>query len=132
MKSIYSLKGRNLFKEVYQKGGRIQGAGIRIYVLKSVKIKNVKPDSDAHTTTDKKKIKIAIALTKSFGKAHIRNKAKRRIRAICRELFDELQEGFCIIIRIDSDFKNMTYEDQRRIVRSLFTKAGLLTSDAYK
>ena len=132
MKSIYSLKGRNLFKEVYQKGGRIQGTGIRIYVLKSNKSEYVKPDSGAHTSICKKKIKIAIALTKSFGKAHIRNKAKRSTRAICTELFNELKEGFYIIIRIDSDFNNLTYEDQKRIVKSLFVKAGLLTSDAYK
>jgi ribonuclease P protein component len=132
VKSIYSLKGRNLFKEVYQKGGRIQDTGIRIYILKFNKSEYVKPDSGAHTSICKKKIKIAIALTKSFGKAHIRNKAKRRIRAICTELFNELKEGFCIIIRIDSDFKNLSYEDQKRVIKSLFTKAGLLTSDAYK
>jgi ribonuclease P protein component len=132
VKSIYSLKGRNLFKEVYQKGGRIQDTGIRIYVLKSNKSEYVKPESGAHTITGTKKIKIAIALTKSFGKAHIRNKAKRRIRAICTEMFNELREGFCIIIRIESDFKNLTYDDQKRIIKSLFAKAGLLTSDAYK
>jgi len=132
VKSIYSLKGRNLFKEVYQKGRRIQGTGIRIYILKSINSKYVKPDNSKNTSICKKSIKIAIALTKSFGKAYIRNKAKRRIRAICTELFNELKEGFCIIIRIDSDFKNLTYEDQKRVIKSLFAKAGLLNSDAYK
>lgn len=132
MKSIYSLKGRNLFREVYQKGRRIQGTGIRIYILKSINSKYVKPDNSKNTSICKKSIKIAIALTKSFGKAYIRNKAKRRIRAICTELFNELKEGFYIIIRIDSDFKNLTYEDQKRVIKSLFAKAGLLNSDAYK
>jgi ribonuclease P protein component len=132
VKSIYSLKGRNLFREVYQKGRRIQGTGIRIYILKSNNNKYVKPDNSKNTSICKKSIKIAIALTKSFGKAYIRNKAKRRIRAICTELFNELKEGFYIIIRIDSDFKNLSYEDQKRVIKSLFAKAGLLNSDAYK
>jgi ribonuclease P protein component len=132
VKSIYSLKGRNLFKEVYFKGRKTQGTGIRVYILKKSNSEHVKPRSGNEISGGTKNIKIAIALTKSFGKATIRNKAKRRIRAICSELFNELKEGFCIIIRIDSDFKNMAYEDQKRTVKSLFVKAGLLNGDAYK
>ncbi len=132
MKSIYSLKGRNLFKEVYLKGRKIQGTGIRVYTLKSEKGEDVKPDNSGNGLDRIKNIKIAIALTRSFGKSHIRNKAKRRIRAICNELLDELKEGFHIIIRIDSDFNNFSFEDQKRIIITLFTRAGLLNTDAYK
>ena len=102
MKSIYSLKGRILFKEVYLKGRKIQGTGIRVYTLRSIYSNNAKPDNGSNVLQGKKNIKIAIALTKSFGEAHIRNKAKRRIRAICTGLFSELKDGFCIIVRIDS------------------------------
>jgi ribonuclease P protein component len=132
VKSIYSLKGRILFKEVYFKGRKIQGTGIRVYSLKSLNSKDVKPDRGSTGLDRKKNIKIAITLTKSFGKAHIRNKAKRRMRAICTELFDELKDGFSIIVRIDSDFKDIAFDDQRRIIISLFAKAGLFNSDAYK
>jgi ribonuclease P protein component len=131
VKSIYSLKGRNLSKEVYQKGRRIQGKDIRIYTLEFAKSEYVKPGNSIQSSRNKKNIKIAIALTKSFGKAYIRNQAKRRIRAICAELFNELREGFCIIIRIDSDFKKLAYRDQKQAIKSLFVKAGLLNSDAY-
>lgn len=132
MKSIYSLKGRILFKEVYLKGRKIQGTGIRVYFLKSIKSHNAKPENCGNGLQGNKNIKIAIALTRSFGKAHIRNKAKRRIRAICAGLLDELKDGFCIIVRIDSDFKNHTFQEQDRIIKSLFAKAGLFKSDAYK
>ncbi len=132
MKSIYSLKGRILFKEVYLKGRKIQGTGIRVYTLKSIYSNNAKPDNGSNVLQGKKNIKIAIALTKSFGKAHIRNKAKRRIRAICTGLFSELKDGFCIIVRIDGGFKNLTFEEQKQIIKSLFAKAGLFNSDAYK
>ncbi|MBN1495791.1 MAG: ribonuclease P protein component [Spirochaetes bacterium] len=131
MKSIYSLKGRNLFKEVYQKGRRTQGTGIRIYTLKYNKSAYVKPGNGIQSLNKTKNVKIAIALTKSFGKAYQRNLAKRRIRAICTELFEKLQEGFCIIIRIERDFKNLSYEDQKQVVTSLLIKAGLLNCDAH-
>jgi ribonuclease P protein component len=130
VKLIYSLKGRNLFKEVYQKGRRIQDSGIRVYSLKSVKSEHVKPDYGNNISKDTKQIKIAIALTKSFGNACIRNSAKRRMRAICAGLFNEMRDGFYIIIRIDSEFKNFPYDDQKRVIRSLFSRAGLLNSDA--
>ncbi len=132
MKSIYSLKGRNLFKEVYLKGRKIQDTGIRVYTLKLKTGEDVKPDNNGNGLDKIKNIKIAIALTRSFGKSHIRNKAKRRIRAICAELLSEIKEGFYIIIRIDSDFNDVSFEDQKRIIVTLFTRAGLLNTNAYK
>lgn len=131
MKRIYSLKGRNLFKEVYLKGRKIQGTGIRLFILKSSNSGCAEPDNSKSISYGKK-IKIAIALTKSFGKAYIRNKTKRRIRAICTRLLNDFKEGFFIIIRIDSDFKNISFEEQKGILKSLFVQAGLLNGDAYK
>ncbi|OHD63747.1 MAG: ribonuclease P protein component [Spirochaetes bacterium RBG_13_51_14] len=131
MKTIQSLKGRNLFKEVYQRGRKIEDTGIRVFILKSSRSKYVKPDNSPDTSNRSKNIRIGIALTKSFGKAYIRNKAKRRIRAIYSELSNELREGFCIIIRIDSDFKNLMHQEEKRIIRSLFERAGLLNGDAH-
>lgn len=131
MKRIYSLKGRNLFKEVYLKGRKIQGTGIRLFILKSSMSGCAEPDNSCNRSSVKK-IKIAIALTKSFGKAYIRNKIKRRIRAICTQLFNDLKDGFYIIIRIDGDFKTLAYEDQKGIIKSLFAQAGLFNGDAYK
>ncbi len=130
MKRIYSLKGRNLIREVYQKGRKFQEVGIRIFIFKCDNDRHVKPDARKHSSPGGKKIKIAVALAKSYGKAHIRNRAKRRIRAICTELFDELRDGFCIIIKIENAFKNMQFEEEKRIMRSLFGKAGLLISEA--
>jgi ribonuclease P protein component len=130
VKRIYSLKGRNLIREVYQKGRKFQDVGIRVFIFKCDVDKYVKPDRRKHSSPGGKKIKIAVALAKSYGKAHIRNRAKRRIRAICTELLNELRDGFCIIIKIENAFKNIQFDEEKRIMRSLFAKAGLLISDA--
>jgi ribonuclease P protein component len=130
VKRIYSLKGRDLIREVYQKGRKFQEAGIRVFIFKCGSGIYVKPDIRKYISPGVKNIKIAVTLTKSFGKAHIRNRAKRRIQAICSELFNDLRDGFCIIIKIENDFKNKQFEEEKSIIRSLFVKAGLLKSDA--
>jgi ribonuclease P protein component len=132
VKRIYSLKGRNLFRDVYLKGRKLQDTGIRVFVLNINKSNYVKPVTINDRLYGTKKIKIAFAPVKSYGKAHVRNRGKRRMRAICSELIDELKEGFYIIIRIDKDFRNLAFEEEKRIVRSLFAKAGLLNGDACK
>jgi ribonuclease P protein component len=132
VKRIYSLKGRNFFKEVYFKGRKLQDTGIRVYILNINKSIRLKPVAINDRSYGSKKIKIAIAPDKSYGKAYVRNRVKRRIRAICSGLFDELKEGFYIIIRIDRDFRDLAYEEETRIVRSLFAQAGLLNGDGHK
>jgi len=131
VKRIYSLKGRNLFREVYLKGRKLQDTGIRVFIFNINKSSYVKPVTINDGLYGTKRVKIAIAPAKSYGKAHIRNRGKRRMRAICSELFNELKEGFYIIIRIDRDFRNLAFEEEKRIVRSLFAKAGLLNGDAF-
>lgn len=130
MKRIYSLKGRNLFREVYLKGRKLQDTGIRIFYLNINKSNYVKPVTINDRLYDSRKLKIAIAPAKSYGAAHVRNRGKRRMRAICSGLLNELKEGFYIIIRIDSDSRDLAFDEERRIVRSLFAKAGLLNGDA--
>jgi len=130
VKRIYSLKGRNLVREVYQRGRKLQDAGIRIFFLKCSNDNYVKPDIRKYISP-RKNIKIGVTLTKSFGKAHIRNRAKRRIRAICTGLINDLENGFCIIIKIDADIKNLQFEEQKRIIEKLFFKAGLLRNDTH-
>lgn len=123
MKRLHSLKGRNLFKEVYGKGGRFKVKGFRVFVLKF---------DDKNRMNSKKKIlsnnrtKIGLSINKKYGKAYMRNKAKRRIRSICTELLDEMNDGFYIIIKPELDFKNMSYEKSKWHIRSLLQRAGVV------
>lgn len=126
MKRIYSLKGRNLFKEVFHKGRKVQDSGIRVFILKCINSEYVKPNYRTQIASNNKNTKIAITLTKSFGKAHIRNRIKRRIRAICAELFNELQDGFYIILKIDRDFIKFHYDEEKTIIKTLFLKSGIM------
>jgi len=131
VKRIYSLKGRKLIREVYHKGRKLQDAGIRVFFLNCGIDNYVKPDGRQNVSLEKN-IKIAVILTKSFGKAHARNRAKRRIRAICSESINEMRNGFYIIIKIGTDFQKLQFEEEKSVIRSLFIKAGLLQKDVDK
>ncbi len=110
MKRVFSLKGRNLFKEVYVKGLRVQDQGIQLIVL-----------NYTDTLT-----KVGISINKKFGKAYQRNRAKRQIRAIFRDLIPEIKEGIYIIIRPNKNFEQLGFEKSKTVVKSLLKKAGAI------
>lgn len=68
--------------------------------------------------------KLAISLSRQFGKAHERNKAKRRIRSFCTEISGSLKDGIWIIIRLDKDIQELEYDEQKNVLYQLFKKAG--------
>jgi ribonuclease P protein component len=128
VKRIYSLKGRKLIREVYHKGRKLQDAGIRVFYLNCGIDNHVKSERRKNVSAERN-IKIAVILAKSFGKAHERNRAKRRIRAICSEIINEMRNGFYIIIKIGTDFQKLQFEEEKSVIRSVFIKAGLLHRD---
>lgn len=71
-------------------------------------------------------MKIGIAMRKKYGNAVMRNRAKRIVRAVCRELLPDLHEGYYIIIQPENDFYTFGYSEIRRNIGSVFQKAGLL------
>ena len=127
MKRFYSLKGRNLFKEVYKKGKKIQGNGVKIFILK-IDVFN-EMFTDKYIPTDAKKVKIGISIQKKIGNAVFRNKIKRRIRSIFGGLLSEMNDGFCIIITPEVDFKSFSFEKSKSAITSLLIKTGVLNKN---
>ncbi len=124
MKRSYSLKGRKLFKEVYKKGKKIQGKGARIFVLKIDNFNKI--FSDKIWPLNRKKIEIGIAIQKRYGNAVFRNKAKRKIRSICREFLDIMNDGYIFIINPGDEFRNLSYEESKSDIKSLLQKSGII------
>lgn len=127
MKREFSLKGRKLFKEILKKGIRLQGEGIQIIVLNYSKIKSEK----IRNNLQENGIKIGILINKKYGKAFLRNKTKRKIRAIFNDLLQNFIPGHYLIIKLDENFKKLEHEQAKNIIESLLVKLGAIKSDNY-
>ena len=124
VKRVYSLKGRKIFKEVYQKGKKFYGKGILLFAYRPTVPEEY--DSGKKEGLSLQNTKIGITINKRFGKAPARNRAKRQIRAVCSEFISEMSEGYCIIIRPGERFKELSFNRAREEIKNLFEKAGVM------
>jgi len=117
----YSIKGRKIFQTIYKFGERKNGQSVRIITLPDKKFSDLQIDSRVSP-----KVKIAIVINKKYGKAWERNKAKRRVRAICSGFLKELQDGFYIVINPKNESKRVSYQKIESELKFLLKKSGLI------
>lgn len=126
MKREFSLKGRNIFKEVYLKGKRYQKQGIQIIVLREQVLEPVEERKTEKQSLCGRVVKMGISVNRRFGKAHDRNKLKRQIRAIWSDNLKNMQPGFYVIVRPGEASKPLNYSQKRDILQELLRRAGVL------
>ena len=128
MNKIYIIRGRRLFKEIFKRGKKFKGAGIRVTILKCSEDNELFINKKQKKCNSYSKIGIGIIINRKYGKAVERNRAKRRIREICRELLSEMntEEGSMVIINPQIEFKDQEYQISKTTLRLLFKKAGLM------
>ncbi len=109
MKFSSSLKLNHIFRRLYRTSGQA-GPFVVLYA---------RPNR-----TDQNRVGITVG--KKLGKAHIRNRARRRLREVYRLNEDRFQPGWDIVVvararAIGADFQELT-----RSYLSLAKKAGIL------
>ena len=112
MKYSTSLKLNHIFQRLYRSNGQANGY-IVLYARKN------RLDTN----------RVGITVSKKLGKAHIRNRVRRRIREIYRLNEDRFQPGWDIVVvarakSVDADFGKMT-----KAYLQLAEKAGILKED---
>jgi ribonuclease P protein component len=104
----HRLKKSVYFDKVYKNGTHLKGNfGKLIYLAKQ----SLRQPKDSPT-------KIGVVVPGKLGKAHARNKAKRRIRAIFHENLQEIPDGLFIsyiLWNIEFDFQDMKKDIQQLI-----------------
>jgi ribonuclease P protein component len=125
VKRYQSLKGKKVFWEVLKKGRRFYEREIQIIVYHFVGSEDF---FYKNNNTPLNLVKVGIQIQKKYGNSVKRNLAKRRIRAICSELLQGVNNNFYIIIRPLENFKNLKYEDIQNKITMLFNKAGVTGS----
>lgn len=124
MKRENSLKGKKCFNEVYQKGKSFKSKNFKLTALGNCLIYGqglcIKKDSSNPV------FKAAVVVNKRFGKAHERNKAKRRVRAIVSRYSGNFNGSFCMSINIYGKINDMDFSQLEKELEDLFIKAGVL------
>ena len=115
MKFSSSLKLNHVFRRLYRTAGFANGLMV-LYARKNRTAGN----------------RVGITVSKKLGKAHIRNRARRRLREVYRLNEDRFQPGWDIVVvarqkAVDCDFRELT-----KAYLSLAKKAGILISEDAK
>ena len=109
MKYSSSLKLNHIFQRLYHTKGVADGYLV-LYARKN------RTDSN----------RVGITVSKKLGKAHVRNRARRRIREVYRLNEDQFQPGWDIVVvarskAVDAEFSRLT-----KSYLALAKKAGIL------
>jgi len=116
------LRHRNEFQAVYQRGGRCSGKYLVLRFLQEIL------PSEGNGTLPPTKIGISIS-QKVSKKAVVRNRIKRQLRAIVREVLPQLPRGWKIVVIVKSHAQECNYEDFLRELRQLLIKSEVLYGD---
>lgn len=94
MKKEYRLRRFEDFRKVYRHGCVVYGRYLVFHYL---------PVSDEQT-------KIGFSVSKKVGNAVVRNSVKRKLRAITREMIEELPQKHYLVIGAKMKSKDATYQ----------------------
>ena len=112
MKFSSSLKLNHIFRRLYHTNGQANGCLV-LYARKN------------RTSTNR----VGITVGKKLGKAHIRNRIRRRIREVYRLNEEKFQPGWDIVVVARTKAINASFQTLTNNYLSLARKAGILISE---
>ncbi|MGE5675762.1 MAG: ribonuclease P protein component [Mycobacterium leprae] len=117
MKRVYRLKSHLTFQEVYSEGRSVANRAAVLYVL---------PQRQTSVS------RIGFAAGKKLGKAVVRNRVKRRIRAVVHGIWPRVRPGLLLIVVARQSVKDMGFSPLQTAIEDLFKRAGVIQSEGSK
>lgn len=121
-----AIKEHHLYSKVYAKGSKFTGRQIAVFALRDYAAKRLMLANPAKKYLNR----LGISVTKKYGKAHERNRAKRIIREAYRAVEKDgnvfLHRGFLVVIAAREGLHGAKEADVERELRYALAKIGLL------
>lgn len=109
-KKVESLKKDRQFKIVYKHGRNYWNKSLTLYMKKNGLNYN----------------RVGYSITKKIGNSVVRNKLRRRMKEIMRLNFDDIKDGYDLILIPKKSTVNMDYYDLEKEIIHLLKRSGLL------
>ncbi|NLG81240.1 MAG: ribonuclease P protein component [Bacilli bacterium] len=71
--------------------------------------------------------RVVVSVSRKIGKAVIRNKIKRQIKAIIYQKRHEISQKYDIVIIVRDQINTLSFQDKEKYLMELLTKANLIT-----
>lgn len=73
-----------------------------------------------------KEVRIGFSISKKIGKAHVRNKIKRQLREIVRNLILNIESNFNYVFVVKPEITSITYEEIKCSILDVLKRANKL------
>lgn len=113
------IRKQKEFDKIYRQSKRINSKNFRLL------IRFTTPEVITGGTQKKVESKFGFIITKKVGNAVIRNKTKRRFRAIIREFLPDLKSSFEAVIIAFPQIVDASFEDLRTEVKTILWQNNL-------
>lgn len=116
MEKKHRLRSNEDFKKVYRNGKNYWNRNIVSYVMKN------KLDYT----------RIGFSVTKKIGNSVVRNRVKRRMREICRLNFNNIKDGYDIILIPKKNVVDIGYNELESAILHILNLASLMKNSGEK
>jgi ribonuclease P protein component len=118
------ISENHLYSKAYAKGEKCVTKSVVVYVLKDFKAKRLQNAHPLKLSVNR----IGLTVTKKLGKAFVRNRVKRILRAGLRqtEKTHSLQTGYLIVIVARDICVDLKSQDIEKDLTKAFYKLGLI------